>query len=216
MMDADRRDTNFDNFAIVILAAGSSKRMGARNKLLEPVMGKPLLAHALEAARSLRPADLIVVTGHERALIANAVGDYPVRVVHNVSYSDGMGTSLACGAGAVGANVIGAFIHLGDVPFVSAETFRNLAGALLNDRAGRYQVFVPIHEGRRGHPVLFRRELLHALCELSGDEGARRVIGANSCLEVAVPDTGINRDIDTEADLAAFTRQCGGSCQLSD
>ncbi len=199
------RDVSLSDFAIIVLAAGRSERMGARNKLLQPLAGKPLLAHTLETTASLAPGDLIVVTGHERAPIETLARRYAARVLHNASYRDGMGSSLACGVRAVNDRVKGVFIHLGDVPFVSASTYRALACAFTADRDGVKHVFVPMHAGRRGHPVLFRRELLPQLCDLRGDEGARRVIGLHPCLHVDVCDSNIDRDIDTEVDLAALT-----------
>lgn len=193
------------DFAVIVLAAGRSQRMGARNKLLEPVAGKPLLAHALETIGTLAPGELIVVTGHERGPVENLASGYAARLVHNASYREGMGTSLACGAGAVNDRAKGVFIHLGDVPFVSASTYQALASALAAERNRAIEVFVPVHGGARGHPVLFRREVLPRLCELRGDEGARRVIGEHRCLEVNVSDPNIARDIDTAADLVAVT-----------
>ncbi len=199
--------TGFRDFAIVILAAGRSERMGARNKLLQHAHGKPLLAHSLETVASLAPDQLIVVTGHEHEPVSELARRYGAHTVHNASYRDGMGTSLACGARAVSPLVKGVFVHLGDVPFVSARTFHDLAKALIDDRQGVHQAFAPLHEGKRGHPVLFRHELLRHLGELRGDEGARAVLGANSCLEVSVCDPNIIRDVDTQADLTAISNQ---------
>lgn len=197
--------TSLGEFAVVVLAAGCSARMGARNKLLEPFGGKPLLAHSLATIASLAPGQLIVVTGHEQQLVWELAVSYGAQPIHNPSYREGMGTSLACGVGAIGAKAQGVFIHLGDVPLASSATFIALASALGADRDRVHQVYAPIHEGRRGHPVLFRTELLPRLSKLSGDEGARRVIGAHSCAEVDVADPGIVADIDTVADLAALS-----------
>lgn len=199
------------DFAVVVLAAGRSVRMGDRNKLLEQVGGKPLLAHSLATIASLAPGQLIVVTGHEPERIGSLAVQFGARAVHNASYRDGMGASLACGARAVDAQaqlqvqIQGVFIHLGDVPFVSPDTFLELESALGADQDRINQVFVPVHKGRRGHPVLFRGEMLPLLCELRGDEGARRVIGMHHCLEVEVDDPAIDRDMDTPADLAALS-----------
>ena len=68
---------------------------------------------------------------------------------------------------------------------------------------------VPLREGRRGNPVLLGRELFEAAMRLTGDEGARRLIGALSSgelVEVEAPDIGVAFDIDTPDDLAAAQR----------
>lgn len=200
-------DVALREFATIVLAAGRSQRMGLRNKLLMEIAGKPLLAHTLETVASLTLADFIVVTGHEHQQIADLTGGYPARVVFNTAYRDGLGASIACGADALCTRVSGVFIHLGDVPFVSASTFQALAHALVLDRDGKYQVFAPEFAGRRGHPILFRPELLPKLRELNGDEGARRLIGAAICQNVRVQDPYITRDFDNEAEFAALQRQ---------
>ena len=73
---------------------------------------------------------------------------------------------------------------------------------------------VPLREGRRGNPVLLGRGLFEAAMSLTGDEGARRLIGALSAaelVEVEAPDMSVTHDIDTPDDLAAARRSRGGS-----
>ena len=72
---------------------------------------------------------------------------------------------------------------------------------------------IPSRNGRRGNPVLLGRGLFKAAMRLTGDEGARRLIGALSpseLVEIETPDTGVTFDIDTPADLAAAQRFGGG------
>ena len=58
---------------VVILAAGMGKRMHSNlPKVLHKLAGRPLLSHVLDAARALSPAKIIVVTGHEAALVREA------------------------------------------------------------------------------------------------------------------------------------------------
>jgi bifunctional UDP-N-acetylglucosamine pyrophosphorylase/glucosamine-1-phosphate N-acetyltransferase len=58
---------------VVILAAGQGKRMrSALPKVLHPLAGKPLLAHVLDAARTLKPEAIHVVHGHGGAEVRSA------------------------------------------------------------------------------------------------------------------------------------------------
>ena len=59
------------------------------------------------------------------------------------------------------------------------------------------------HQGRRGHPVGFSAELFSDLVQLTGDEGARRLIARYPSRGVEVADPGVLIDVDTKADLAA-------------
>ena len=91
------------NIAALVLAAGRSTRMGAVNKLIAEIGGKPLVRIAAEQALASRAAPVIVVTGHQRAEVEAALDGLPVRLVHNPDYADGLGTSLKAGIAAVPA-----------------------------------------------------------------------------------------------------------------
>ena len=82
------------NIAAVVLAAGRSTRMGAVNKMLAEIGGKPLVRIAAEQALASRAKPVIVVTGHEREQVETALAGLPVRFVHNPDYAEGLGTSL--------------------------------------------------------------------------------------------------------------------------
>lgn len=67
--------------AHVILAAGQGTRMKSRlPKVLHPLLGKPMLAYAVETALALSPEKLVVVVGHGGEEVAAALRDYPVAV----------------------------------------------------------------------------------------------------------------------------------------
>jgi len=87
--------------AAVVLAAGRSTRMGAINKLIAEIGGKPLVRIAAEHALASRAKPVIVVTGHEREKVEGALAGLPVRFVHNPDYAEGLGTSLKAGIAAV-------------------------------------------------------------------------------------------------------------------
>lgn len=175
--------------------------MGGTNKLLHPVRGVQMLEHTLRTIAGLGLAETIVVTGRDDVLVAQLAQRHGARPVHNPDYTNGMGTSLSVGARALGAGHGGVFVHLGDVPFVSAQTWKALAAAAHADAVCAFDVFVPACDGRRGHPVLFRRDLIGPLSRLSGDVGARNLIAAHACREIDVTDPMIAHDIDTPADL---------------
>lgn len=192
--------------AAVVLAAGRSRRMGGPNKLLLEVDGAPMVRHTVDAALAAGCTEVIVVTGHQDALIAAALAGRPVRLVRNPDYADGLSTSLRAGLDAVRPTALGAIICLGDMPRIGPGHLRRLIAAFDPD-AGR-AIAVPTHRGKRGNPVLWSRAFFAAMRLQQGDTGARALIGPHESqlVEVEMDDDAPLVDVDTPDALAALTR----------
>ena len=191
--------------AVVVLAAGQSRRMGRRNKLLEAVDGEPMVRHAVHAAASAaggRP--VVVVTGHEREAVEAALSGYDVAFVHNPDYGAGLSTSLARGVAALPPGIEGAIVCLADMPGVRAEHLERLRDAF--DPGAGAAICVATRRGKRGNPVLFASRFFPEMCDVEGDVGARHLIGAYAELvrEVEMPDDGVLLDIDSPSALRAY------------
>jgi molybdenum cofactor cytidylyltransferase len=188
--------------AAIVTAAGASRRFGPASKLHAPLGGLPLLERTLRALQALPLAQVLVVLapGDEtsRAIAARLGFD----TVENPEPAAGLGSSIACGARALSRTNDGTLLCLGDMPLAPAA-----AGARLirryEDCAGGV-VLVPVHDGRRGHPVLFDRAHFATLAALGGDRGARALLTGPAVVEVPVDDAGVLLDVDTPADLAAL------------
>jgi len=189
--------------AAVVLAAGRSTRMGAINKLIAEIGGKPLVRIVVEQALASRASPVIVVTGHERERVEAALTGLPVRLVHNPDYAEGLGTSLKSGIAAVPADADGAIVCLGDMPQVTATLIDKLIAAFDPERGAL--VVVPSIDGRRGNPVIWSRRFFHDLMQIQGDIGARHLIGgyAEAVVEVPVSDAAALTDVDTPESLVA-------------
>jgi molybdenum cofactor cytidylyltransferase len=189
--------------AAVVLAAGRSTRMGAVNKMLAEIGGKPLVRIAVEQAIASRANPVIVVTGHQHEKVEAALKDLPVRLVRNPDYAEGLGTSLKAGIAAVPENADGAIVCLGDMPQVDAALIDRLVGAFDPERGAL--VIVPSINGRRGNPVVWSRRFFHDLMSIQGDIGARHLIGAYAEAVVEIPVVGAAAltDVDTPESLSA-------------
>lgn len=189
------------NITAIILAAGQSSRMGDANKLLTEIEGKTLLRHAVDAALASDATSVVVVTGHEADLIRASLEGLPLSVVHNGAYAEGMSTSLKCGIGAIADNVDGAVICLSDMPGVNTSHLNDLIRAFEPD-AGQ-AICVPVYKGRRGNPVLWSRSFFPEMMELTGDQGARKLLQkhADVVCEVEMSSDAILRDVDTPEDI---------------
>jgi molybdenum cofactor cytidylyltransferase len=181
----------------ILLAAGSGSRFGA-DKLLHPLAdGTPIGVASLRILKNAVPNVIAVIRtgdGRLRALLE----DEKVDVYGSDDSHLGMARSLVCGIEA-SRNADGWIIALGDMPFLQPRTIRSVAAGVA--QSGR--IVIPAYLGQRGHPVGFGRRYLSELQKLSGDEGARSVIGRhpNDVEVLESDDAGILRDIDTRADL---------------
>lgn len=189
--------------AAVVLAAGRSTRMGAINKMLAEIGGKPLVRIAADQAVASRAKPVIVVTGHEREKVEAALKGLPVRLVHNSDYAEGLGTSLKAGIAAVPEEADAAIVCLGDMPQVDAALIDRLIAALDPERGAL--IVVPSIDGRRGNPVVWSRRFFHDLMSIQGDIGARHLIGsyAEAVVEIPVAGEAALTDVDTPELLSA-------------
>ena len=184
--------------AAIVLAAGSSRRMGSVNKLLAEVDGTPLVRSAAEAAVASRAASVVVVTGHEADRVEDAVSGLEVAVVHNANHKGGLSTSLRVGLAAVPADADGVVVLLGDMPSITPEMVDRVIAAWRPDA-----IVVSTSGGKRGNPVLWPRRFFPDLMAVTGDTGGRSIIEANraSVVEVELGEAAA-LDIDTPGDLA--------------
>ena len=192
--------------AAIVLAAGQGTRFAAQAdgefKLLARLEGAPLVRHVVGMALDSRARPIIVVTGHRRDDVIDALGGLAFEEARNHAYASGLASSLAAGLAALPADVAGAIVLLGDMPRVSAR----LVDALIAAFAKRpdCDAVAPVHRGRRGNPVLLARSLFDAAQKLTGDEGARRLLTSADVVEMAVEDAGVTIDVDTPASLHAL------------
>ncbi len=183
--------------AIIVLAAGRGSRFGGPlHKLAQPFDGVTVLGATLrQAIRSQLP--VVVVTNSALAPIARAqMALRDVVVLDDADAARGMGFSIATGV-AERSGAPGWLVLPGDMPLVQSGTMLSVATAL-----EQYPVVYAQHKGRRGHPVGFAAELYSELIQLSGDEGARRIVARYPAHGQEVADPGVLLDVDTPADLA--------------
>ena len=193
--------------AAIVMAAGRSSRMGGANKLLSEVAGQPLILRTIEGVLASRARPIIAVLGHEAAKMRAAIGDRPVTIVENSAYASGMASSLKAGLLALPVDVDGVLVCLGDMPRIDPTVLDRLIAAF-NPLEGR-AICVPVHEGKRGNPVLWAKSFFPEMGSLAGDVGARHLIGqyAELVAEVPMPDDSVLLDIDTPEALASLRQR---------
>lgn len=187
----------------VLLAAGTSSRFGAENKLLATLSGEPLVRAAGETLAASDCAPLVAVLGCEADRVRDALSGIGYRFVRNPAFEQGQATSVRTGVEALGG-VDAAVFTLGDMPHLAAASVDTLLWAY---RADCGTALAAACEGERGNPVLFDAVHFDALADVTGDVGGREVLleGEASAL-VETGDPGVLRDVDTREDLARARR----------
>ena len=160
--------------SIVILAAGQGTRMkSARPKVLHPLAGRPLLAHVIDTARALEPAQLLVVIGHRADAVRDAFADAAVEFVEQ---REQLGTGHAlqqCTDALEPGNDV--LVLFGDVPLIRADTLAPMLGTLAA-AAVCLLAFEPDDPGGYGR-VLRDGERVSAIVEHRDASAEQRAVG---------------------------------------
>ena len=191
--------------AAVVMAAGRSRRMAPHNKLLvTDKAGKPMIARVVDNVLSSNARPIMVVTGHQAEQIEHALGGRPVRYVHATDYAEGLSASLKAGIAAVPPDCAAAIVCLGDMPLVTGRMIDRLI-SMYNPDAGRL-IVQPTFRGKQGNPMLWDRRFFPDILGITGDSGARFLVGkhADVVIEVEMADDAVLRDFDTTDSLASL------------
>jgi molybdenum cofactor cytidylyltransferase len=184
--------------AALVLAAGRSRRMAPLNKLLvTDDAGLPMVVRVVENVLASRARPVIVVTGHERERVEAAVAGRPVQVTQAEDYAEGLSASLKAGLAALPPDIEGFLVCLGDMPLVTGAMIDRLL-AHFDPEEGR-AIVMPTFRGKQGNPMLWSREFLPEMLAITGDVGARHLVGkhADRVAEVEMADDAVLRDFDT-------------------
>ena len=189
----------------ILLAAGHSTRFEDGHKLLAEIDAVPLVRRAAVALAQSSVEDIVLITGTNSKDVATAAGPGRWRHIKNPNATEGLSSSLRLGIqSAKGAE--GILVALADMPGITAELIDTLC-ATFAASDGQDIIFPIAPGGRRGHPVIWPRSLFGALESVSGDTGGKALLAGHRHLwrPVACDDPGAFADIDTRADLDAFT-----------
>ena len=194
---------NGQSVAGIVLAAGSSTRMG-RNKLLLEVAGETLVRRAVRISREAGLDPVVVVTGHARERIEREIADLDCTPVFNADHRAGIQTSAASGVAGVAGACDAAVVMLADMPFVTARMLRTLVE--------RYTAEAPpLVVSRYGDvnapPMLYDRVLFPEVTRMRAGCG-REVVRRHydQAVQVDWPAARL-RDLDRPEDYAAVAEE---------
>jgi len=184
---------------IIILAAGSSSRLGKPKQLLD-YNGKTLLQTVINEALATDCKPVIVVLGAYAQEIADQHRHNGINVVINQSWEEGMGSSIVAGLSTIVKNnneIESIIIAVADQAFIKKRNFNNL---IAKQKETGKKIIASSYNETIGTPVLFKKDYFEALLLLKGVEGAKNILKQYSeDLETVVFERG-GIDIDTETD----------------
>lgn len=157
----------------VLLAAGTSSRMGS-NKLLFELDGESVLRRAAKRLLAGGVSPLVVVLGHQPEKAARELEGLPCEQALNPLYEQGINSSLKCGIAAVqGLEATAALVMLADMPYVTPEM---IAAMIARYRTTEAPLVISDYDGVNAPPMVYDRSLFDELLMMTGEGCGRQVV----------------------------------------
>jgi len=188
------------NIAIVILAAGASKRMGEPKQLLK-WGDTTLINHAINTAVAINSKEILVVLGAHYELIEKSIENSEVTILNNLHWEKGLGKSIAFAIDYLQnskLDVDGVIVILSDQPLITSDFLKSIVSKF---QPNKNQIIATSYgKGKQGVPALFDKFYFNELITLSDDHGAKDLLKKyKDHVEALSPPTE-NKDLDTNED----------------
>lgn len=191
-----------DELAVVILAAGSSSRLGQPKQLVQ-LQGTTLIAKQCEHALTLTK-HVFVVVGCNADNVSLAINHLPVNVVNNPNWQQGMGSSIMSGINALPLSITGVMLLLvdqwqltdADLTLIT-QSWQQSPGSIIaaqNDT------------GALSPPIIFPCDFITELLQISPNAGAKAIVHKHSDKVISVPLVAAFSDLDTPEQLQQCLR----------
>ena len=189
--------------AVLVLAAGLSRRMGDANKLLLPWRGKTIFETVVDALVKVKDVEIIIVAGEQTNLVKTLFPDPFIQIIYNARFKEGMTSSIQAGVGAAGASAAGYMICLADMPFIRTEEYQLLANAFEEEiKTNPKTIIIPVFQNKKGNPVIFSAHYKSQILTHTESEGCKKIVqnAGGSVKLIDMPSANILKDIDVPED----------------
>ena len=192
--------------ALVLLAAGESRRMGTPKQLLT-YKGSSLVRHAATEAVKSNCEPIVVVLGANSDRISLEINDLPVHIIYNPQWQQGMSTSIATGIAALlemNIDLNAVIVALGDQPFVTERVYNCLTQSYYQNEV---KAVACNYSDTLGVPAIFDCTLSPELLDMNHQGGAKQILHRYSdrAFNLDLPEAAI--DIDTPADYQKLLKK---------
>lgn len=187
------------NIATLIMAAGSSSRMGEPKQLLK-WKDTTLIETAISTVLELHCANIMVILGAHYHKIKPIIENYAVKTVYNKNWKKGLGNSIAFGVNHIKNNyqVEGVLVVLADQPLIHSTYLKGILDIFETDKN---QIIATNYQNRKlGVPALFDKSYFQELSSIDGDKGAKSILEKYSDVVITTTLATNVFDIDTEED----------------
>jgi molybdenum cofactor cytidylyltransferase len=194
-----------ENFAVIILAAGSSSRLGSPKQLLV-YSDKTLLQTGIDNAKQINANPVILVLGANKELIEDHTDTKGVFVIENDNWKSGIASSITTAVTTLYDKFPGTefiILMVCDQPFADTTILNKL---LLKQKETGKAIVASEYENTKGTPALFHRSLFHELAALKGDMGAKEILTKYENESAYVSFKGGGIDIDTVEDYKNLSK----------
>ncbi len=190
----------FSWISLIVLAAGKSTRFGS-NKLLSKVQNETMIEHVVKEATLSKANEVVVVVGHDADGIIKCLRSLQCRIIFNPAFEEGQSSSVVTGVRTVKEYAKAAMILPGDMAFIKVDQINKVIDRYNSTMSN---IVVATHEGRMGHPILFRSELFDEILRIKEETfGLKEVVNIHKAqielVEVKSPE--VLMDVDIPEDL---------------
>ncbi len=190
----------------VVLAAGESRRMGKLKALL-PFGDRTVIEQVVHALLQVDLDGLTVVLGHRVPEIATVLESWPVQILYNASYRDGMTSSVQVALKQITPVPDAYLLALVDQPHLGHEPAQLVLDAYA--QTPFQGLVIPTYQGKRGHPIVLSSQYRQEVLDLGREQGLNRVTRGHpeATLEVPLADDFILYDMDYPEEYEAVLKR---------
>lgn len=186
--------------AILILAAGSSSRMGTIKQIL-PFKNTTLLGWSLKIAEQSKANDIFCILGANKNVVEKSIQANGVHFITNTNYKNGLSSSIIAGILHIEKKYDSALIILADQPNITSSYLNELINV---SQENPEKIIASNYNEKAGVPVIFPKKYFNDLKMLEGDNGAKIFLQKNTSKIIKMPSTNLI-DIDTIKDYKKLT-----------
>lgn len=189
----------------ILLAAGESRRMGEFKQLLD-FDGKSFVERCADTLLASNVSEVVIVTGHRESEVRRAVGNRPVRFIHNPGYRSGMASSIKIGVQALKDEVRACVLALVDQPQIATDVINRLIETYEKSHP---LIVIPAFAGKNGHPLLLDLSLREEILSMDPEHGLREVVHshASGIARVEVSTRAVLEDFDLPEDYQRLLKR---------
>lgn len=194
------------DIGIIVLAAGSSSRMGRSKQLLE-IEGESLLMRCSKVALAVNPINVVVILGANEKPHREIIEKLPLHIISNYYWKTGMGSSIKSGLNYLiqaAPDLEGVILMVCDQPALTTEHLQKLIEKFSEKKKS---IIASSYANSKGVPVLFGRSFFSNLLLLGDDQGAKKIVQQFPDQVGVVEFPQGSFDLDTEEDYTNFLRQ---------